>query len=159
MRNAFGELNHPQSTTVDLDRAAIGINKLNVEGNNILGEAKVLSTPKGKVLRCLMDDKFKWGVSSRGLGVLQEQTDYKNVTKFKIVAIDAVANPSGPGCYVAPILEQRDYILESNGSFVEVNRIGNAIDMLEESVKHYPSHDVEAYKVEKVKQFLRSIEL
>jgi len=105
-RRALGELNHPDRPFADPAEAAILISELNWEGNNVIGKAKVLNTPKGQIIRSLMEGGFNMGVSTRGLGSLSERNGMKYVNSdYMMTAVDCVDMPSGPNCYVNPLVE------------------------------------------------------
>ena len=112
---AFGELGHPEGPTINLDKVSHMITKLEEDGNNYVGRAKILSTPNGQIVRNLIDDGAKLGVSSRGLGSL-EQKDGAQVVKsdFQLAtAGDIVADPSAPEAFVEGIMEGVEWIYEN----------------------------------------------
>ena len=112
---AFGELGHPEGPTINLDKVSHMITKLEEDGNNYMGRAKILSTPNGQIVRNLIDDGAKLGVSSRGLGSL-EQKDGAQVVKsdFQLAtAGDIVADPSAPEAFVEGIMEGVEWIYEN----------------------------------------------
>ena len=122
--NSWGELNHPEKPTVNLDRACIMVKELKREGNNFIGKAKVLEhLPMGAIAKGLIDEGGKLGVSSRGVGSLKEdEKGYKVVQDdFKLcVAADVVASPSGPGAFVQGIMENVEWIYDPvQGTWVE----------------------------------------
>lgn len=117
-RRALGELNHPDRPFADPAEAAILIESLRWEGNNVIGKAKVLNTPKGMIVKGLLEGGFNLGVSTRGLGTVIESAGKKVVQNdFFMTAIDTVDNPSGPDCYVNPLMESINWINE-NGVWV-----------------------------------------
>lgn len=111
-RRALGELSHPESRpTVKPELASHLITKLQFEGNNVMGRAKVLNTPQGNVLKGLLEGGVQMGVSTRGLGSIYEQNGTTYVKDdFAMMAIDAVSDPSGIDCWVNAINESRDWI-------------------------------------------------
>ena len=118
-RRALGELNHPSRPHVDPSEAAIIIESLTWRGNDVIGKAKVLSTPKGLIVKGLLEGGFAMGVSTRGMGSLKEQRGIKYVQKdFMLTAVDCVDNPSGPDCYVDPIMESVQWSQNEQGSWV-----------------------------------------
>jgi hypothetical protein len=130
---AFGELGHPESPTINLDRVSHLITSLKQEGNQWVGKAKILETPMGKIARSLMEGGAQLGVSSRGMGSLKEvngvnvvQDDY-----YLATAADIVADPSAPGAFVQGIMEGREWVWD-NGIVKEMdvnayyNQIKNA---------------------------------
>ena len=113
---AFGELGHPEGPTINLDKVSHMITKLEEDGNNYVGRAKILSTPNGQIVRNLIDDGAKLGVSSRGLGSLEEKGGAQYVKgDFQLAtAADIVADPSAPEAFVEGIYEGVEWIM-SNG--------------------------------------------
>lgn len=112
---AFGELGHPDGPTINLDKVSHMITKLEEDGNNYVGRAKILTTPNGQIVRNLIDDGAKLGVSSRGLGSL-EQKNGAQVVKgdFQLAtAADIVADPSAPEAFVEGIMEGVEWYYES----------------------------------------------
>ena len=111
---AMGELNHPQGPTVNLDRVSHIIKELHAEGNDIIGRAKVMDTPMGKIAKNLIDEGAKLGVSSRGMGSLKEKDGVNEVQKdFMLAAVDIVADPSAPGAFVNGIMEGAEWIWDN----------------------------------------------
>ena len=102
-KRAFGELGHPEGPTINLERASHMITSLTPDGKNFIGEAKVLSTPMGEIVKNLMDEGAKLGVSSRGMGSLRQTSDGINEVQgdFQLAtAGDIVADPSAPNAFV-----------------------------------------------------------
>jgi hypothetical protein len=112
---AFGELGHPEGPTINLDKVSHLIQSLEADGNNYIGKAKILSTPNGQIVRNLLDDGAKLGVSSRGLGSLEEKGGAQYVKgDFQLAtAADIVADPSAPEAFVEGIMEGVEWIMES----------------------------------------------
>ncbi len=108
---AMGELGHPEGPTVNLERVSHIIKDLRIEGKDIYGKAKILDTPYGKIVKNLVEEGAKLGVSSRGMGSLKEQ-DGMNVVQedFMLAAVDVVADPSAPNAFVNGIMEGREWI-------------------------------------------------
>ena len=118
---ALGELGHPDGPTVNLDRVSHKICDLRREGNNFIGKAKILGTPNGNIVKAFIDGGCSLGVSSRGLGSLQEkggisvvQPDYK-----LMAAADIVADPSAQEAFVEAVMESKEWIWD-NGRVKEV---------------------------------------
>lgn len=119
---AFGELGHPDTPSINLDRVSHMITSLKQEENVIVGKAKILETPMGKIAKSLMEGGGCLGVSSRGMGSLQEvggvnvvQDDY-----YLATAADIVADPSAPGAFVQGIMEGKEWVWD-NGLIKEVS--------------------------------------
>ena len=118
---AVGELNHPSSPSVNLDRASHKIESLTWKGADVIGRAKILDTPMGKIVKNLLDGGVKLGVSSRGMGSItrKENVDYvKN--DFMLATIDIVQDPSAPSAFVNGIMEGVEWV-KRNGAFVPVH--------------------------------------
>jgi hypothetical protein len=114
---AFGELGHPDSPTINLDRVSHMITSLHPDGNNIMGKAKILDTPNGKIVKSLLDGGASLGVSTRGVGSLKPHNGYQLVQDdFHLAtAADIVADPSAPEAFVRGIMEGKEWILDGTG--------------------------------------------
>ena len=119
-KRAFGELGHPDGPTVNLERASHMITSLKPEGKNFVGEAKILKTPMGKIVENLMDAGGKLGVSSRGMGSLEQKNgaNYVKNDFYLATAADIVADPSAPNAFVEGIMEGKEWVWD-NGALVE----------------------------------------
>jgi len=117
---AFGELGHPDGPTVNLERASHMITSLEPDGKNFIGEAKILSTPMGEIVKNLMDEGAKLGVSSRGMGSLDQKggANYVKSDFYLATAADIVADPSAPSAFVEGIMEGKEWVW-NNGSLIE----------------------------------------
>ena len=131
-KRAFGELGHPDGPTVNLDRVSHLIEELYSEGNNIIGKAKILDTPNGKIVKELLNAGAKLGVSSRGMGTLEKrgQTNYVKDDFYLATAGDIVADPSAPKAFVEGIMEGKEWIWD-NGILKEaevarIHRVASA---------------------------------
>ena len=114
---ALGELGHPDSPTVNLDRVSHKITSLRQEGNNFVGKAQILNTPMGKIASSLIIEGVKLGVSSRGIGSLKPTKEGFNVVgdDFMLAtAADIVADPSAPDAFVEGIMEGKEWVWEGN---------------------------------------------
>ena len=135
---AMGELEHPPRPNVKLEEAAIVIESLkwDTNGIDIMGRAKVLNTPKGQILKGLLEGGIKLGVSSRGLGSLKKLRNglMEVQSDFRLGAIDVVSTPSGDGCYVDAIMESVDWI-EENGEWIQKEPVNEAAVL--ESLKEW----------------------
>ena len=114
-KRAYGELGHPEGPTINLDKVSHMIEKLEEDGNNYVGRAKILSTPNGQIVKNLIDDGAKLGVSSRGLGSLESKGNAQYVKDdFQLAtAGDIVADPSAPEAFVEGIMEGVEWVYES----------------------------------------------
>ena len=123
-RQALGELNHPERPFVDPSEAAIRITELRMDGDNVYGKALVLNTPKGQIIKGLLEGGFALGVSTRGLGTLKERNGIKYVQNdFMMTAIDAVSGPSAPEAYVSALTESRKWMITESGVWQPVDGI------------------------------------
>ena len=114
-KRAFGELGHPDGPTVNLDRVSDLIEELYPEGKNIIGKAKILDTPNGKIVKELLNAGAKLGVSSRGMGTLEKRENANYVGKdfYLATAGDIVADPSAPEAFVEGIMEGKEWIWDN----------------------------------------------
>ena len=119
---AFGELGHPDGPTVNLERVSHMITGLHPDGNNFIGEAKVMDTPYGKIVKNLIDEGAKLGVSSRGMGSLEPRRGVNFVKDdfYLATAADIVADPSAPNAFVEGIMEGKEWIWD-NGAVKEMD--------------------------------------
>ena len=119
---AFGELGHPEGPTINLERVSHMITELRRSGNDWIGRAKILKdTPSGKIVQGLLGEGAKLGVSSRGMGTLEERSDGTKIVKddFHLAtAADIVADPSAPNAFVQGIMEGREWVWD-NGALQE----------------------------------------
>ena len=114
---ALGELGHPDSPTVNLDRVSHKIVSLKEHGSNFIGRAKILDTPMGQIASSLIKEGVKLGVSSRGIGSLKPTKEGFNVVgdDFMLAtAADIVADPSAPDAFVEGIMEGKEWVWEGN---------------------------------------------
>ena len=119
---AFGELGHPDGPTVNLERVSHMITSLKPDGKNFIGEAKIMDTPMGKIVKNLMDEGAKLGVSSRGMGSLESKggANYVRDDFYLATAADIVADPSAPNAFVEGIMEGKEWVW-NNGALVEAH--------------------------------------
>jgi len=114
-KRAFGELGHPDGPTVNLERVSHMITSLKPEGKNFIGEAKVMDTPYGKIVKNLIDEGAQLGVSSRGMGSIQQSQGRNVVGKdfYLATAADIVADPSAPDAFVEGIMENKEWVWDN----------------------------------------------
>lgn len=117
---AFGELGHPDSPTINLDRVSHMIKELKRDGDNFIGKAKIMDTPYGKIVKSLIDEGATLGVSSRGMGSLSQKGGVSMVQDdFTLAtAADIVADPSAPNAFVEGVMESKEWVMV-DGKFVE----------------------------------------
>ena len=151
-KRATGELNHPSSPEINLERVCHVVTELKQNGNIFEGKSKVLSTPMGQIVRSLIMDGVKLGVSSRSLGRLEEGTNGVNrVADFRLVAVDVVADPSVPSAFVNGILESRQWVLNEDGKFAP------AYDSFENAISTLPKKNTDQYLKEEIIKFISSL--
>ncbi len=123
-KRAFGELGHPDGPTVNLERVSHMITSLAPDGKNFIGEAKILETPMGKIVKNLMDEGAKLGVSSRGMGSLDQKkgANYVRDDFYLATAADIVADPSAPNAFVEGIMEGKEWVW-NNGALIEAELV------------------------------------
>ena len=141
-KRAFGELGHPDGPTVNLERASHLVTALYPDGKNFIGEAKILSTPMGEIVKSLMNDGAKLGVSSRGMGSLDQKNgaNYVRNDFYLATAADIVADPSAPNAFVEGIMEGKEWVW-NNGLIKEAD-IAQMKDNIEENhAKRNPNAD------------------
>ena len=130
-KRAFGELGHPDGPTVNLERVSHMITSLTSEGKNFIGEAKIMATPYGQRVKNLMDEGAKLGVSSRGMGSLENRggSNYVKSDFYLATAADIVADPSAPDAFVEGIMEGKEWIWD-NGVIreVDIHEMRNTIE-------------------------------
>ena len=150
---AFGELGHPESPSINLDRVSHMIVGLREEGNQWIGKAKILDTPMGNIARSLIEGGAQLGVSSRGMGSL------KNVNGVNVVqpdfylatAADIVADPSAPGAFVQGIMEGKEWMLV-NGVWTE-----QYVEEAKREIKKASQKDIEKVSLRIFENFMKKL--
>ena len=146
---AVGELNHPEGPTVNLDKVSHKINKLEFQGNDIVGEASILETPMGQVVKGLLDGGVTFGVSTRGMGSLSQRNGAMVVNDDYILnAVDIVQDPSAPGAFVNGIMEGVEWVW--NNGIIEAQ----TIEKMETEIKKAPRANLYETEVREFKNFL-----
>ena len=148
---AMGELNHPTTADVDLERACHMVTELTQDGNVFYGKSKVLSTPCGQIVRALINDGVKVGMSSRALGTLEEGSKHNTVKNMKLVAIDCVADPSYLSAFINGILESKQWVLVDDNKYEEV------YENFEKSLERLPKKDIDSFLRDRILSFIKSI--
>ena len=141
---AFGELGHPDGPTVNLERVSHMIKSLTPEGSNFIGEARVLDTPYGKIVKSLIDEGASLGVSSRGMGTLAN-VGGANVVKddfYLATAADIVADPSAPDAFVEGIMEGKEWVW--NNGILKEQEVEELKVQAEEKIKREKIAEVNA---------------
>ncbi len=152
-KRAFGELGHPEGPTINLERVSHMISELSPDGKNFYGKAKIMDTPYGKIVKNLMDEGAKLGVSSRGVGSIEEKNGANYVKDdFRLsTAADIVADPSAPEAFVRGVMEGREWIFE-NGLLVQ-----REIDEIKETIRKTSSRKLEEQMVNAFKRFINKL--
>jgi len=152
---AYGELNHPQSPEINLERACHLVTDLKQNGNIFEGKSKILygeGMPLGNLVKGFILHGAKLGVSSRSLGrLVSEKNGVSKVADFKIMAVDIVADPSVPSAFVNGILESKQWILESSGEFVP------AFENFERKIASLPTKETKNFLKEQVIAFINAL--
>ena len=150
---AFGELGHPDGPTVNLERVSHMIKSLRPEGNDFIGEAKVLDTPYGKIVKNLIDEGASLGVSSRGMGTLTNRggVNYVKDDFYLATAADIVADPSAPQAFVEGIMEGKEWVWD-NGVLKE-----QEINQLKLQVEQAKRNELANIQARVFEQFLRKL--
>ena len=152
-KRAFGELGHPDGPTVNLERVSHMITSLKPEGRNFIGEAKVMDTPYGKIVKNLIDEGAQLGVSSRGMGSMK-QVNGKNVINsdfYLATAADIVADPSAPDAFVEGIMEGKEWVWE-NGKIQSLE-----IEKYREVIEKAKRAELEEAKVAVFQDFMKRL--
>ena len=132
---AYGELGHPDGPTVNLDKVSHMVTSLEADGKNFIGEAKVMSTPMGKIVQNIMDDGGKLAVSSRGMGSLVKKNgaNYVNDDFYLATAADIVADPSAPNAFVEGIMEGKEWVW--NNGMLQEQEVARIKDEMEQNIR------------------------
>ena len=146
---AVGELNHPDGPTVNLDKVSHKIESLTWDKNNVMGKATILSTPMGEIVKGLLDGGVKLGVSTRGMGSL-EQGDNAMLVKddFMLNAVDIVQDPSAPSAFVNGVMEGVEWVW--NNGIIESKHI----EQIETEIKNATKANLYETEVREFKNFL-----
>lgn len=138
----FGELDHPQELTINMDRISHAIKELYVDGSNVYGKAQLLQTPMGKIAEELARSGVRYGISSRGAGQVNEADG--NVSGYVFVTADLVATPSAPGAFPKPVYEG-----------LENSKEGRQVMTLAESMQH--DADAQKYFKKEIQRFIENV--
>ena len=132
---AYGELGHPDGPTVNLDKVSHMVTSLKPDGKNFIGEAKVMSTPMGEIVKNIMDDGGKLAVSSRGMGSLTKKNgaNYVNDDFYLATAADIVADPSAPNAFVEGIMEGKEWVW--NNGLLQEQEVAELKDEMERNIR------------------------
>ena len=155
-KRAYGELGHPEGPTINLERTSHLITELKEDGNNYIGRAKILSTPMGEIVKSLLADGARLGVSSRGMGSLKSSNTKDGVqmvqSDFQLAtAADIVADPSAPDAFVNGVMEGVEWIWD-NGVFKS-----QKIEEYKNSIRRAKAHKLQDVKLNVFKSFLENL--
>ncbi len=150
---AYGELGHPDGPTINLERVSHMIKELRQEGNDFFGKAKIMDTPYGNIVKNLMIEGACLGVSTRGMGTLEEKNGVKYVKDdfYLATAADIVADPSAPDAFVRGIMENKEWVWE-NGIIKEVQ-----IAQYKDTIKKSSKRDLEENMLRTFNDFLSKL--
>ena len=149
-----GELGHPSTPEINLERISHYIKELKQDGNIWIGKHKVASTPMGNIAKSLINDGYKMGISTRGLGTVKDGVVGED---FRLITADLVSEPSGPGCFVESIVENKQWIIDESGKIMEA-KVEEAYEDLEEKISDIPKNDVEKFMMEAIQSFISKIQ-
>lgn len=162
-----GELGHPSNITINLDKVSHRITDLHWEGNDVYGKALVLNTPMGVIVQGLRDGGVKLGVSSRGMGSLQQKGGYSHVKEdYRLAAIDIVQDPSAPDAWVEGVLEGVEWVKVGDEFFekrilpkgmVKEEVVEEAVRNLKQTMKKDPPKNLHELQIKMFKDFLGSL--
>lgn len=148
-KRAVGELNHPDGPTVNLDKVSHLIEALDWQNNDVIGKARILDTPNGKIVKGLLDGGVQLGVSTRGMGSLEQRNGVMYVKDdFMLNTVDIVQDPSAPTAFVNGIMEGVEWVW--NNGIVEAREI----ERMETEIKKAPRADLYETQVREFKNFL-----
>ena len=151
-KRAVGELNHPEGPTVNLDKVSHLITDLRFEGNNVVGRAQILDTPMGKIVKGLLEGGVQLGVSTRGMGSLEQRNGVMYVKDdFILSTVDIVQDPSAPDAFVNGIMEGVDWVW--NNGILEPQ----VIEEMETEIKQAPKAIQPEVQIREFKNFLSLI--
>lgn len=150
---AFGELGHPDGPTINLERVSHMITELKMDGTNVMGRAKIMDTPYGKIVKNLMDEGATLGVSSRGMGSIKQSKGVSEVQGdfYLATAADIVADPSAPDAFVQGIMEGKEWIWD-NGIIKEVN-----IERYKQEIERAQREQLEEAKLKAFADFMSKL--
>ena len=148
-KRAVGELNHPDGPTVNLDKVSHLIEALDWDGNDVVGKARILETPMGQIVKGLLDGGVQLGVSTRGMGSLEQRNGVMYVKDdFMLNTVDIVQDPSAPTAFVNGIMEGVEWVW--NNGIIEAQEI----EKIETEIKRAPRSDLYEVQTREFKNFL-----
>ena len=156
---AYGELGHPAGPSINLERVCMMIKELKREGNNFIGKAKIMDTPYGQIVKNLMSEGANLGVSSRGMGSIEERNGVNHVKDdfYLATAADIVADPSAPDAYVNGVMEGVEWIWNNGVLKQKIPNIEQVVETHKEIIKETPKADLSEAKIRVFKHFLSKL--
>jgi len=149
---SLGEMGHPQGPSLNLDRISHLIKEMKMDGNTVYGKAKILDTPYGNIVKNLIDEGVRLGVSSRGMGSLKQVNGINEVQDdFSLATVDIVADPSAPNAFVNGIMEGKEWVW-NNGVLAERH-----ITSYKNTIKKASSRELEEAKLEVFRDFISKL--
>jgi len=149
---SLGEMGHPQGPSLNLDRISHLIKEMKMDGNTVYGKAKILDTPYGNIVKNLIDEGVRLGVSSRGMGSLKQVNGVNEVQDdFNLATVDIVADPSAPNAFVNGIMEGKEWVW-NNGVLAERH-----IASYKNTIKKASSRKLEEAKLEVFRDFISKL--
>jgi hypothetical protein len=164
---SYGELGHPEGVEINLHRWSHYITALEWADNLVIGEAQLVDTEYGRIAETVLKNGMEMGVSSRGLGALDEARLYERngmegqlVTDYEMVAVDIVADPSAPKGFVEGIMEGKEYII-SGGNYTEcsLRKSEKAYSNLSEGLSTLPKKDVDDHLLNSLNNFFKDLKI
>lgn len=151
-KRSLGELGHPANPTINLNTVSHLITELKFDGDNVIGKAKVLDTPMGKIAKNFIEEGVRLGVSSRGLGSLKEKNGVMEVQDdFHLATVDIVADPSAPDAFVQGIMENVEWVL-NNGVWTQIQ-----VEKAQSTIRKASAKDLEETKLKMFEAFITSM--
>lgn len=152
-KRSLGELGHPENPSINLHQVSHLITSLRMEGNDVIGRAKILDTPMGIIAKNLIENEVQLGVSTRGLGSLKMNSDGINEVQgdFHLATVDIVADPSAPDAFVQGIMESAEWILE-NGVWKAIQ-----IENAQKQIRKTSAKNLDEVKLQIFEQFVNQL--
>ena len=150
---AMGELEHPATTTINLENVCHLITEIEQNGNDFIGESIVMDTPKGQILQSIILAGGKIGCSTRGVGQVSDKNRVDE--EYKLITIDVVHDPSGvtgnnEACFVDGIMESKEFVINKQGNIYEAKYAA-----LENNLSHLPKHEKTQHVISAINTFLK----
>jgi hypothetical protein len=152
-KRSLGELGHPENPSINLHQVSHLITSLKMEGNDVIGRAKILDTPMGIIAKNLIENEVQLGVSTRGLGSLKMNSEGINEVQgdFHLATVDIVADPSAPDAFVQGIMESAEWILE-NGVWKAIQ-----IENAQKQIRKTSAKNLDEVKLQIFEQFVNQL--